>query len=357
MKKRVISLLLAGLLACTAAGCGGNDTPAPAEESAAAEVKEEAPAEEEATEAPPAEEEAPAEEAPAEETPAEEAPAEVVFAADLPQSMGLANVVNARQLGGYKTEDGRTVKANILMRSSPLADLSDEEIEMLRNDYNLTHVIDFRSPSDAEEIPNIVIEGVSYHSVPVAKPRPAVTETTEEPEAEEEEETGPVYQNASIRTVMDRMDGDAKAHMQVSYVNLVRDEYYVGRYAEFFELLVECEGGVLWHCAHGKDRTGISTALLLSALGVDRETIFEDYLLSNDYFAEEREAEVEDARKETDDENLLEQVRLYNSVDRSYLESSFRTMEEDYGSVEAYLEEALGMTPEKIEILREKYTE
>ena len=77
---------------------------------------------------------------------------------------------------------------------------------------------------------------------------------------------------------------DGIEDMMVIYHQLAYDEYCQSQYAQFFELLTEeREGAILWHCSAGKDRVGIATALLLTFLGFDYETVMQDYLLTNQY--------------------------------------------------------------------------
>jgi protein-tyrosine phosphatase len=129
-------------------------------------------------------------------------------------------------------------------------------------------------------------------------------------------------------------------------------------YRRLFQLVLEIEdAAVLIHCAAGKDRTGFGSALLLSALGVSREDILEDYLLTGRLL---------DADKEMDHvltiaPQLLrppmtrETIRPLFEVRASYLEAAFRSLEEDSGSVEGYLEGRLGVGRTERAELRRRY--
>jgi protein-tyrosine phosphatase len=116
------------------------------------------------------------------------------------------------------------------------------------------------------------------------------------------------------------------------------------QYRAFFQLLSDTERlPILFHCSAGKDRTGIGAALIYSALGVEREAIYADYLLSAIYLAERIKVWLKD-------EPHLEPVM---SIRRGYLESAFRVIDEKFSGVERYLREELCADTAR---LRELYT-
>jgi protein-tyrosine phosphatase len=121
----------------------------------------------------------------------------------------------------------------------------------------------------------------------------------------------------------------------------------------FAELLENADGAVLYHCTAGKDRTGVQTALILTALGVPRDVILADFELSNTYYRPKL--------TEADRANPLAQlppdvIAVFMGVDRAYLQAFFKAAEERYGSAEAYLAE-LGVGPAERQALRARYTE
>ena len=109
---------------------------------------------------------------------------------------------------------------------------------------------------------------------------------------------------------------------------LVSDDFSVTGLKHFFDiLLAQKEGAVLWHCSAGKDRVGTATALLLTALGVEREVIIRDYLLTNGYLEPETEAMVAKVAAKVQNERLLTGIRILNGAERSYIESMFAETE------------------------------
>ena len=132
------------------------------------------------------------------------------------------------------------------------------------------------------------------------------------------------------------------------YPQLVTNEESVYHYRRFFEILLEQEeGAVLWHCTAGKDRVGTGTALLLSALNVDRETILQDYMLTNTYIEPETQRMQEMVSRFTTDPVVFRTLRVLNGVERGYLESVFQTIDRVYGSLKEFLENQMGLNRER----------
>ena len=118
---------------------------------------------------------------------------------------------------------------------------------------------------------------------------------------------------------------------------------------------------MLWHCTAGKDRAGVGTLLLLSALSVPREQILADYMKVNEFAGKEvdmlmkllTEGEGQPAVRQAQ----AEAVRLLFTVDESYALSVFEVMEKECGSVDAFLEKEMGLTAPKRKLLEELYLE
>lgn len=284
----------------------------------------------------------------------------------LPHSIHLQSVNNARELGGYTTADGKTIRSGLLLRTGALDELSAEDLSTLLDTYHLRDVVDFRSPDEVEEAPGPAMDGVTLLVIPL---RPDTSAQAQSGTADEEQQAesdaageesapeAPVYTNKDLYMIQ-AVGGDMVPILTGMYMMLVSNEYSASVYRQFFDVLLEdADGAVLWHCTAGKDRTGLAAALLLTALGVDKETIIADYMLTNDYVTDHVEECVQAAAKETDDPQMLEQVRIMNGVDRAFMEAAFATMEAQYGSAEGYLKQAVGLTEDEIATLREKYLE
>jgi len=113
-------------------------------------------------------------------------------------------------------------------------------------------------------------------------------------------------------------------------------------------------GCILWHCTEGKDRCGLLSMLLLSMLGVDRENIMEDYLLTNEFNVERAEAIYQKALAQGMDENSADAIKQSFLAKEEYMAAAFKAIDDAYGGTEAYIREGLGITDPEVLDFREK---
>lgn len=182
------------------------------------------------------------------------------------EKLAVKRAENMRELGGYQTKDGRTVARQKLVRSATINLLTDEDKVYLA-DYGIRKVVDFRSPTEREEQPDQPIPTAENIALPIFPVKEKAV-------------------SASPYEVMMKMQQGYSAHDQMLevYRNFVTMPHIHKQYNQFFEILLKNEKAdesVLFHCTAGKDRTGFGAAMMLSALGVDQETIFADYLKTN----------------------------------------------------------------------------
>ena len=124
---------------------------------------------------------------------------------------------------------------------------------------------------------------------------------------------------------------------------LVTDSACIHQYKEFFKLLQNGDDiPLMFHCSAGKDRTGMGAALVLSALGVDEQTILKDYLLSNTYLA----------NKYAGLKSQYPTISSLFEVKPEFLQAGLDKIKKDHGSVENYLTKVLGVDIQK---MREMY--
>ena len=252
----------------------------------------------------------------------------------------LQSLPNTRDLGALMTKDGRHILPRKLLRSGSLYHVSLADQDMLLEDYKLSTVIDFRTEAEREQKPDTIMKGVEYYPIPIL-----------------DEETSGITQAGTLMDMLIKFDQVPDEFMCKQYENLVRDEICIKQYANFLDVVLhQKKGAVLWHCSAGKDRVGIGTALLLYALGVPRKTIKEDFLKTNVYLDNEMQHMVRylETRMIVTPE-IIDKVRLLYKVKGEYLDTAFRTIEKDYGSVDYFMGKALYMNPKTIEALRNKY--
>ena len=187
-------------------------------------------------------------------------------------SIGLYDVQNTRDLGGYKTTDGRTVKTGLLIRSGRLSNASKEDIHILKDLYHLNAVVDFRIIRERIDSPDVKIDGVTYYTLPLVDDKSPMVGGVHKRSANN--------QNPLSYFIEVIKSGHGKSDM---YVKLFKSERFQKGMTSFFQILLNNDGehSILWHCAAGKDRAGSAAALTLLALGVDKETVLTDFDLSN----------------------------------------------------------------------------
>ena len=160
-------------------------------------------------------------------------------------------IQNIRDLGGIRTTDGRTIRRGMLVRSAQLSQAEEQDLA------GIAAVIDLRSIAEREEMPDQAC-GREYLPLPIFE-----------------------TMNAGI-SHEEGADENLIPDMAILYSLLMK------QHADSFGRVLRAvmnhdfsKGAILWHCSEGKDRCGITAALVLEALGVDRETILEDYLKTN----------------------------------------------------------------------------
>lgn len=264
------------------------------------------------------------------------------------RSLGLAAAANARDLGGYRTADGRTVRCGVALRSDALSRLKDGDVDVL-GALGVRTVIDLRGLNEVEQngadrLPSVRSDGgpVRLVPLPVYSPEHDIYLSLREVLAGQD----PVAQQALLG------GGGAERIMQEMYRWFVTDPAIRALFAEAVRLLADPDGiPVLFHCTAGKDRTGWTAAVLLTALGVDRAAVYRDYLLTNDRSAAlmERIMEVFRTGAVMEDPTLMMPVIR---AEASYLDAAFAAVAEGWPSFDAFLADGLGLDPATLDALR-----
>ncbi len=255
---------------------------------------------------------------------------------------------NTRDLGGIPTASGKHVRSGLLLRSTALDRATPHDRDLLLNTWNLRTVVDFRNPLEQQQEPydRALYPGVRFvDNSALALAAVGVSH---------EQVTGFRKALAAFKVLL-----HPSQLMMGVYQSLLKDEAGRTAYRRFFQVLLEQEeGAVLWHCTMGKDRAGTATALLLYSLGVSRADIFKNYLATNDYLARFGQAENEKTLAVYHLPHfMMWAVKVVNSVKSEYLETAFASAEEEYGSLDAFLEQALGVGPDERAVLQQKYVE
>ena len=243
----------------------------------------------------------------------------------------MAGTPNFRDLGGLKTQDARTVKWGVLFRSGDLGQLTSQDLFTVKQ-LNIKDVVDFRSTSEISQSPDKYPSDYAMHRI-----------------------EAPIGQSNNMAAIMQVVMSPTATGPAVEQV--FTDFYGIMAlgtkdYQPLFDELLQNgpADGLLFHCTAGKDRTGLASALILSALGVPESTIVEEYYLSNRY------------TQHTLSKNPImkrmkpEIVSVLAGVKPEYIQKSLATIKEKYGSVNQMLEQELGLTESKRKQLVSLYT-
>jgi protein tyrosine/serine phosphatase len=238
----------------------------------------------------------------------------------------LDGVENFRDFGGYPTAAGRRLRDGRLFRSAHHGTASDDDLARF-DALGLQVFVDLRRPSERERNPN------RYG------PRFAARVINND------EGDKPLDDFHSHMLTSDHSVESMREFMRTYYRHAPFEPRHIDLYHRYFAALAEAEGPVLIHCAAGKDRTGLLAALTHRLLGVGEEDTLADYLLTNDHARFEKRAPlfaawVHDLTGRTPSR---EAIFAGMGVDAEYLHIAFDAIEARYGSVEGYLELALGI--------------
>ncbi|MEU2725595.1 tyrosine-protein phosphatase [Streptomyces smyrnaeus] len=242
----------------------------------------------------------------------------------------LTGVRNFRDVGGLPTVDGRRVRRGVLFRSGHLAQATSEDAAFL-GELKLHTVFDFRNSADqALDGPDIELPGVRNVNLPLSDPADGA-------EFWKMVRDGELDQ---LRAVLG--DGLAARRMTDSYRTMIRER--TAEHSRILHALAEDSVPALMHCAAGKDRAGLSIAITLLALDVERAAIEEDYLQSNQ---PHRRYKVYRSRKSKAgmSPEVMELLAPLFDARAAYLHAAFETIDETWGDVETYLAQGLALSP------------
>jgi protein-tyrosine phosphatase len=242
-----------------------------------------------------------------------------------PRHFNLAGASNFRDLGGYPGTDGRIVRWRQIFRSNHLGHLTEADINALRP-LGLKSAFDFRGTEERVAATCGLAE-IAVHSLPI-------------------EPTVVAALRARLAEGLALSSTDALDVMRDSYRNYVR--YNTPSFRAFFAHLLEDRAPLVIHCTAGKDRTGFACALILHALGVAEEVIAEDYLLTNRFYRR-------DPGTSSDLPDDVKQV--LGSVEGSFLAAAFEAISADYGDLESYFSDGLGLGARERAALEARYLE
>ena len=261
-------------------------------------------------------------------------------------------IENGRELGGLVMQDGRSIRWGKLVRSGNLNTASDKDVVLLKDQFQLTDVFDFRFDAEVAGAPDREMEGV--HNTHLSTLPQALVDGFTAGRAD----TTQIHVGGFMERLAEyAFNPKAQEMGRRLYPAIVMDPMSQQRYGAFLRGVLDAEGGVLWHCSQGKDRCGWGAAFVLAALGASRETIVEDFDLSNVSYAAQVEALSQKVIEMGGGEAELGFIRAMVGVSTENFKSTLDLIDSQYGSLSAYLEKALGFTAEEQAALQSKLLE
>ncbi|WP_420881827.1 tyrosine-protein phosphatase [Rhodococcus sp. (in: high G+C Gram-positive bacteria)] len=233
-----------------------------------------------------------------------------------PTAIRLEGAKNFRDIGGYETSDGRTVRSGIVYRANKLSSLTDADLAKLTA-ANVTLDVDLRNMWERRDDPDRLPEGVRYQVADVVSFEHGIAF----------HEFVPLTLGRAL--IDAAVNGSSDIGQSIGYPFMVT---YRGADVAFRDLLTaiadNTDGATVYHCSAGKDRTGWGTAVLLSLLGVPKATVYQDFLASNTFLGRD------------------------DAVEKSWLDAAFAQVDRLYGGVDNYVRKGLGVDQQTIDTLR-----
>lgn len=223
---------------------------------------------------------------------------------------------NFRDLGGFKTKEGKYTKWGKLFRSDDLNHLTENDLNYLAS-IPMNTIVDFRSGQEIEKAPDKNPESLKKNISLSIEP-------------------GNISTYEQLFSLSEK---EMEQFMMNLNVSLVTDSTIINKYKEFFALIQsDSDIPLMFHCSAGKDRTGMAAALILYALGVDEETIIDDYLASNYYLADKYAP----MKKQYPNMAALFEVRP------NYIKAGLEQIKKDHISIDNYLKNVLEVDVDKM---------
>lgn len=250
----------------------------------------------------------------------------------------IKKVNNFRTVGNIKNSEGKTLKEGKFYRSGDLHKLKNSSFKELEK-LGIKEIIDLRNSKEISQKPDHLPENINYKNYSAF------------------EDQGDQLSQAKKLVLKGKVNGsDANKRMLDFYKDYVTENPEIIK--KIITEILESDQPILYHCTAGKDRTGITTALILTILRFDKETIYNDYLLSNNF----REKLI--LKRLNLANNLhfsypkmdLKVLEKLSWIESNYLDAAFDEIDKKYGSMDFYIQNVLQISEDKRKEYIKKFT-
>ena len=258
--------------------------------------------------------------------------------------ISLQKAWNFRDMGGYIGADGKAIKWGLLYRSDELSKLTSEDICVVEK-LGLKTIVDYRGDFERKNNEDKPITGAK---VVYLDPKADVAAMA----SSEAKDHSEMFDTSKLTAAM------AKGFMIAQNVEFVTNENSKQAFRQLLDLVLDKKNiPLVHHCRGGKDRTGFGALLILSLLGVSKQDILEDYMLTNFYKKEKNESSLQEMMEKTNNEDLVLAFRYMKEANLDYIYAALEEIEQKYGDVVQYCKQELNVTDAEIATLREFYLE
>ncbi len=263
-------------------------------------------------------------------------------------------VKNTRDLGGYVTTDGKTVREKKIIRSGALWKLEGDDFSTLVDTLHIDKVIDLRNDDEREGSPDTQIPGVENIHLSIFPQN----ENDVLSRVDDELKTSSFTRKLEY-FYQTREGFSVYKLMSENYIMFVSDEHCIRQFRVLFDYILneDEEHAILYHCAGGKDRAGVASFLILALLGVGEATLKYDYMITDKYVRSEYEGALARASAHPERVMLPEILDGTINVHEEYYDNMVSYMKEKEGDIVSYIKKYFSITEEEINLLKSKYLE
>ena len=261
---------------------------------------------------------------------------------------------NFRDMGGYETYNNRSVKWGSLYRSDHIYNATESGIEYLKK-LNIHTIIDYRSDDEIEKYPNKIInENIATFVLdPAAHTAELSAQFTSSKNNEDKNLVDKIIEQKNKGLLVNRYD-----IVTEQYKNFVNKKESKEAFSKMIKIASNPDSpAIIQHCRGGKDRTGFGAILLLGLLGVKKESLILDYMLTHTNRIDRNNEKMEGYKKLTNDPEVLNYLYSLIETKSIFIETSINTVEQQYGSLRDYALNELNITNEMISSLEDLYLE
>lgn len=260
----------------------------------------------------------------------------------------LDGTFNTRDLGGYRSDDGRHIKWGRLIRSDDLFKLTAKDIAILTDKYHLNTIIDFRNKNERTKRPDKKIPNAQYYVLSPDDETAVIASSSLNSDKKKIDHLIELEEKGKL--ILDT-DG-----LKKGMINFVKDSDSQKLFRKVLDLCIaRPDAVVLEHCRGGKDRTGYASALILLTLGIDVETVVDDYLLTGKFNCNRNAQRMAEYRQYTNNQHILTYLSSAMQTREDVIRAGIKEMELLAGSPINYIEQILGFDSTKIEKMRNMY--